>query len=50
MIFGVWMLALVISLAQLMWKDETWKARIEDKKCTGMKRYLRIQKNAIDYC
>lgn len=34
MIFTVWMLALVISLTQLGWKDETWKSRIEGKECT----------------
>lgn len=34
MIFTVWMLAVVISLAQLGWKDETWKARIDEKLCT----------------
>jgi 5-hydroxytryptamine receptor 1 len=33
MIFTVWSLALVISLAQLAWKDEGWKSRIEDRQC-----------------
>jgi len=34
MIFTVWTLALVISLAQLGWKDEGWKSRIEERQCS----------------
>ncbi|OXA57115.1 5-hydroxytryptamine receptor [Folsomia candida] len=43
MIFTVWMLALVISLTQLGWKDETWKSRIEGKECTvNQDKYFQI--------
>jgi hypothetical protein len=43
MIFTVWMLALVISLAQLGWKDETWTARIDNKECTvNQDKYFQI--------
>jgi len=34
MIAAIWSLSLLISLAQLGWKDEGWKTRIEMEQCT----------------